>query len=286
MKPSKNKSLAIARRAKKDEFYTQLSDIENELQHYKIYFKGKRVLCNCDDPKYSKFYDYFNTNFYALGLKELITSYKDTQGNGDFRSKEAIALLARSDVVVTNPPFSLFREYIAQLIEHDKKFVIVGPLTAVHYRDIFQLFKHNLIWLGYGFRAGNAYFKVPNSTKQYTGGVYNNDTGLVKFRNACWFTNINIKKRHADLRLSESYYENKTDYPKYDNYQAINVDKIKLIPKDYEGVMGVPDTFLQHYNPAQFELIGNLGNGKVAGTAKYSRMLIRRNTTQPQTYLL
>ena len=197
---------------------------------------------------------------------------------GDFRSDESIALLKQSDVVVTNPPFSLFRQYVKQLIEYKKKFVIIGPLNSVHYKDIFPLFRDNLIWLGHGFSGGNAFFGVPPNTKQFANGVYDEETGLVKFRNACWFTNINIKKRHDTLPLSKRYRGNKDAYPKYDNYEAINVDKVVLIPKDYAGVMGVPDSFLQQYNPDQFELIDNLGNGRVRGVAKYSRMLIRNKT--------
>ena len=196
---------------------------------------------------------------------------------GDFRSSEAIALLQQADVVVTNPPFSLFREYVAQLVKYEKKFVIIGPSNALHYRDIFKLIMANQLWLGYGFSGGNAFFGVRNS-EGFAKGVYDAKTGLVKFRNVVWFTNLDIDKRHDDLMLTRKY--NESDYPKYDNYDAINVDKVKLIPRDYAGVMGVPDTFVAYYNPDQFELLANLGTGKVKGKTKYSRMLIRNKRPQ------
>lgn len=291
---SLNKTLNKASKSKNDDFYTQLNDIENELKHYKKYFKNKVVFCNCDDPRVSNFFHYFSYNFEQLGLKKLITTcYKNQQmnlfsenkaekaifleytgdknqnfipdpkeigikhlkGDGDFRSKECIELLKQSDIVVTNPPFSLFREYVAQLVEYNKKFIIIGSLGAVSYKEIFKLVKENKLWLGYGFRGGNAYFKTIH-TKEFANGVYNKETGLVKFRNVTWFTNLEIEKRHEDLILYKKYYGNEHEYPKYDNYNAINIDKTKDIPVDYKGIMGVPISFLDKYNPEQFEIIG------------------------------
>jgi hypothetical protein len=287
-----NKNLHQAKKGKKDEFYTQLSDIENELKHYKAHFKGKVVYCNCDDPRISNFFHYFSYNFEDLGLKKLITTcyknqsmdlfsqnnseqaiyleyegdkngnrvpdvdeigVKHLKGDGDFRSAESIELLKQADIVVTNPPFSLFREYMAQLIQYNKKFVIIGAFNAITYKEIFPLIKNNQLWLGYGFKAGNAYFKTPHF-KEFAKGVYNAETGIVKFRNVTWYTNLDIAKRHEDLILYKTY--SPEEYPKYDNYDAINVNKTKEIPIDYTGVMGVPITFLDKYNPKQFEILG------------------------------
>jgi len=295
---SSNKNLHKASKAKIDEFYTQLPDIERELKHYKKHFKDKVVYCNCDDPRISNFFHYFSYNFDKLGLKKLITTcYKNQsldlfsqndseraiyleydgykngnfepdpeeigithlQGDGDFRSKESIELLKQADIVVTNPPFSLFREYVAQLIEYDKKFVIIGSFNAITYKEIFKLIQEDKLWLGYGFKGGNAYFKTPHS-KEFAKGVYNEETGLVKFRNVTWYTNMDIAKREEELILYNSYDPEK--YPKYDNYDAINVDKTKDIPMDYYGNMGVPITFLDKHNPNQFEIIGQ-GQGNL-----------------------
>ena len=289
---SKNDNLHKAKDAKKDEFYTQLSDIERELKHYRNHFKDKVVYCNCDDPRVSNFFHYFSYNFEKLGLKKLITTcYKnqnmdlfsqnnseraiyleysgDRNGNnvpdpneigikhlsedGDFRSKESIKLLKQADIVVTNPPFSLFREYVSQLIEYNKEFVIIGSLNAITYKEIFKLIKEDKFWLGYGFNNGNAYFKIPDK-REFASGVYDEQTGLVKFRNCTWYTNLDIEKRHEDLILYKLY--NPEEHPKYDNYDAINIDKTKEIPMDYAGAMGVPITFLDKYNPDQFELLG------------------------------
>jgi len=289
---SKNSNLQQARNTKQDEFYTQLPDIERELRHYKKHFKDKVVYCNCDDPRISNFFHYFSFNFEKLGLKKLITTcYKNNQidlfsqnnseraiyleyegdkngnnvpdleeigiteleGDGDFRSAESIELLKQADIVVTNPPFSLFRDYVAQLIEHDKQFIIIGSQNAATYKEIFDLIKDNKIWLGHGFNAGNAYFETPHA-KEFAKGVYNEETGLVKFRNVAWFTNLDISKRHEELILYKSY--DAANYPKYDNYDAIEVSKVKEIPADYDGAMGVPITFLNVYNPGQFEILG------------------------------
>lgn len=292
MSSNANKNLHQAKNAKKDEFYTQLTDIENELKHYRHHFKDKVVYCNCDDPRMSNFFHYFSYNFEDLGLKKLITTCYQNQnrdlfsqhdceraiyleyqgdtnqnrtpdvdeigvqylkGDGDFRSEESIELLKQADIVVTNPPFSLFREYVAQLIEYNKKFVIIGAYNAITYKEIFPLIKENKMWLGYGFRSGNAYFKTPYY-KEFAKGVYNEETGLVKFRNVTWYTNLDIAKRHEDLILYKAYTPE--EYPKYDNYDAINVNKTKEIPMDYTGAMGVPITFLDKYNPEQFEILG------------------------------
>lgn len=289
---TKNKSLHRAKHSKKDEFYTQLADIERELKHYKKHFKNKTVYCNCDDPRVSNFFHYFSYNFEKLGLKKLITTcYKNQdldlfsqndsaqavyleyegdkngnnvpdieeigirnlEGDGDFRNDESIDLLNKSDIVVTNPPFSLFREYVSNLMEHDKKFIIIGSLNAITYKEIFKLIKEDKIWLGYGFKAGNAYFETPHP-KEFAKGVYDENTGLVKFRNVTWFTNLDMSKRHESLILYKTY--DPEEYPKYDNYNAIEVSKTKDIPVDYNGAMGVPISFLDKYNPEQFEILG------------------------------
>jgi hypothetical protein len=289
---SKNDNLHKAKDAKKDEFYTQLSDIERELRHYKNHFKDKVVYCNCDDPRVSNFFHYFSYNFEKLGLKKLIaTCYKNQdmdlfsenkseraiyleytgnrdknnnvpdpneigikhlKGDGDFRHKETIELLKQADIVVTNPPFSLFREYVAQLVEYDKKFVIVGHQNAISYREIFRLIKENKLWLGYGFNGGAAHFINKHYEDYAKAGDHKE--GMIRVSGVHWFTNLDISKRHEDLILYKPY--NSEEYPKYENYDAINVNKTKDIPVDYAGVMGVPITFLDKYNPDQFEIIG------------------------------
>ena len=219
------------------------------MKHYKKHFKNKIVFCNCDDPEWSNFWKNFHLNFEYLGLKKLITTHYDAseptymmeyeggndadtsvgkitplKQNGDFRSPECIELLKSADIVVTNPPFSLFREYIGQLMEYKKKFVIIGNMNAITYKEIFPLIQNNQLWLGNGFKAGNAYFKIPDSAvSSYAKGVYDETTGLVKFRNCTWFTNLDIAKRHEPIDLVEKYSADK--YPKYDNYDGINVDK-------------------------------------------------------------
>lgn len=282
---AKNQSLLRASIEKNDEFYTRIEDINNELHHYEKHFKDKTIFCNCDDPTFSNFFKYFQLNFYRLGLKKLIcthykyegTSYKleierditkegqigfipkETQSplkeNGDFRNEECIKLLEEADIVVTNPPFSLFREYVSQLIEYNKKFIIIGSINACNNKEFFPLIKDNKIWIGYGFQKGNAYFKVPeDAINNYAKGVYDEKTGLVHFRNVTWYTNIDIEKRHEKVLLWKQY--KKENYPKYYNLDGIDVDKIQNIPCDYYGYMGVPITFLECYNPEQFELIG------------------------------
>jgi hypothetical protein len=295
---SNNKNLHAAKKAKKDEFYTQLSDIERELKHYKHHFKGKVVYCNCDDPRISNFFHYFSYNFEKLGLKKLITTcYKNQnidlfsqndneraiyleytgdknqnkspdiseitvnhlKGDGDFRSKECIELLKQVDIVVTNPPFSLFREYVAQLIDFNKKFLIVGHQNAIKYKEIFPLIRDNKIWLGYGFKGGAAHF-LNNHYENYATATDKKE-GMIRVSGVHWFTNLEIDKRHEDLILYKTY--NPTEYPTYENFDAINVDVTKNIPCDFDGYMGVPITFMDKYNPDQFEIIGvgiaNLG---------------------------
>lgn len=286
-----NRNLQSAKTGKKDEFYTQLSDIEKELKNYKHHFKNKVVLCNCDDPRVSNFFHYFSYNFEKLGLKKLITTcYKSNhsdlfssndseqaiyleytgdkngdnvpnpeeigiinfKGDGDFRSRECIELLKQADIVVTNPPFSLFREYVSQLIEHEKKFVIVGHQNAISYKEIFKHIKENNLWLGYGFQGGAAHFINKHYVDYAASG--NHKEGMIRVSGVHWFTNLDISKRHEDLILYKRY--NSQEYPTYENFAAINVDKTKDIPMDYEGLMGVPITFLDKYNPDQFEIIG------------------------------
>lgn len=349
-----NKNLNAAKLAKKDEFYTQLSDIERELQHYRQHFKGKTVLCNCDAPYESNFFKYFALCFNQLGLKKLIctcyngspvqgnelllhfegfddepkklaykveiTEVKDLNGDGavdlsdvryllqndknvlslletgDFRSRECIELLKEADIVVTNPPFSLFREYFNQLIQYDKKFLIIGKQGNAIYKDIFPLIVGNKVWLGYGFKGSAAHFYSP-----YEDIATANDhrVGMIRVSGVHWFTNLEIPKRSEEIDLVCHY--SPEEYPQYDNYNAINVNKTQDIPCDYSGLMGVPITFLDKYCPAQFEIIwqasGNTrastpneileeigykphpedrgGCGVVNGKRLYSRILIR-----------
>ncbi len=288
---ARNTSLHAANRAKQDEFYTQLPDIEKELKHYRNHFRGKTVYCNCDDPTISNFFRYFKLNFEKLGLKKLITTcYKNLQigifsqhdmevaagleyvGNGteptvfqleqagDFRSSECIELLKQADIVVTNPPFSLFREYIVQLDKYGKKFVVIGNKNAITYKEIFPLIKEGKLWIGHTSMSQDLLFDVPEDyarvlveTKR-EGSAYKIVDGIVKGRSeSVWFTNLDHKKRHEDLILYKQYSPD--EYPKYDNYDAINVGKTADIPVDYAGEMGVPITFLDKHNPDQFEIV-------------------------------
>jgi hypothetical protein len=288
-----NKNLHSAKSSKKDEFYTQLSDIENELRHYKHHFKDKVVLCNCDDPRISNFFHYLSYNFEKLGLKKLITTcYKNQnadlfsdnscesavyleytgdkngdnvpnpeeigirplKGDGDFRSAECIELLKMADIVVTNPPFSLFREYVQQLVEYDKKFLIIGHQNAITYKDVFPLIKDNKLWLGYGFNRNMAHFAAPHYEDTATDADHR--VGMIRVSGVVWYTNLDHNKRHEEMILVQRYHGNETAYPGYDNYDAIEVSKTQNIPIDYSGVMGVPITFLTKYNPEQFEIVG------------------------------
>ena len=313
-----NKNLTDAKKAKNDEFYTQLHDIEKEVKHYKKHFKGKVVLCNCDDPRVSNFFHFFSYNFEKLGLKKLIaTCYKNQnadlfsqndseqaiyleydgdkngdnipnpeeigiqtlKGDGDFRSRECIELLKQADIVVTNPPFSLFREYVAQLVEYDKKFLIVGTWNAISYKEIFKLVKDNKLWIGINSNRNFSGFIVPKHYSMHGTEARVDENGdiIVSTNNTCWFTNIDNTKRHEELILYKTYFGNESDYPKYDNYDAINVDKTKDIPIDYEGPMGVPITFLDKYSPEQFEIIGNLGSYAPDGYSLSSAIFIDGN---------
>lgn len=344
MLKSLNLGLNKAAKAKKDEFYTQLVDIEKELKHYKDKFYGKIVYCNCDDPFESNFFKYFANNFNSLGLKKLITtSYVNSpiagadlplfkliglkqsdkgpfrieinevpdtnrdgakgindveyllqhepntafslQGNGDFRSKESIELLEEADIVVTNPPFSLFREYIAQLIDYKKNFLIIGNINAVSYKDCFKHIKENKMWLGPSIHSGDREFRVPDDYPLNAAGyrIDNNGKKYIRVKGIRWFTNLDHNERHKLMDLYKSYTPK--EYPKFDNYEAINVNVTAEIPKNYKGAMGVPITFLDKYNPEQFEIIGidryvddNPNYGRrfsVDGKEIYARILIK-----------
>ncbi len=329
-KAVKNNSLHSAKKEKNDEFYTQLSDIENELKHYKSHFKNKVVYCNCDDPRVSNFFHYFSYSFEHLGLKRLIaTCYKSQdkdlfsqndseeavyliydgdkdgnkipdddeievkplKGDGDFSSDECIELLKQADIVVTNPPFSLFRDYVAQLIEHEKKFIIVGNQNAITYKDIFSLIRDNKIWLG--TKSGDMKFVVPDHYEMRSTRSWRDEEGTNwrSLGNTCWFTNLDHPKRHEEIILWKSY--DPDYYPHYDHYDAINVGKVAEIPVDFDGAMGVPITFLNKYNPEQFEILDSNDfrvnesvpfkdhglikdkDGTIDGKATYVRILIR-----------
>ena len=305
-----NANLTNAKKAKNDEFYTQLTDIEKEMRHYKDFFKGKVVYCNCDDARESNFFKYFSLNFEHLGLKKLIsTGFKadgkgvvliyegdkngnrkvdneeivvnELQGNGDFRSAECIEFLKEADVVVTNPPFSLFREYVAQLMEYGKKFLIIGNQNAITYKEIFPYIKNNELWLGLSMNGSNRWFQAPDDyeVKENAAGYKVIDGKKYYFVNGVtWFTNIPHNKRNEELDLYRKY--DADAYPKYDNYDAIEVSKVADIPMDYKGVMGVPITFLYKYNPSQFEIIGITENADylkslyINGCQKYDRPYI------------
>lgn len=349
-----NGTLAAAKRAKNDEFYTQLADIEKELRHYKRHFKGKTVLCNCDDPFESKFFEYFAKKFNSLGLKKLIatcyatspiagrrlsisdvdpgaepgTPYKAVvtkvydktgdgyvdmfdvrelfasgenslerlEGDGSFDSPECLELMDEADIVVTNPPFSRFRDYVAALMGHGKKFLIIGSQNAITYKEIFPLLKENRVWLGY--HAGDMAFTVPDYYEPRETRYWQDETGQ-KWRsmgNICWFTNLDHRKRHEQLDLYKRYSPDV--YPAYDNYDAIEVGRVAGIPCDYYGVMGVPITFMDKYSPEQFEIVGMMSGAKgdclangndgrpkfyVNGKSVYARILIRnRNPEKPR----
>lgn len=319
-----NKLLHKAKKSKSDEFYTQLVDIENELEHYKSHFKNKIVYCNCDDPRISNFFKYFVKNFKEFELKKIITAcyreqendlfnlvenekgfffeyaeefYKDNneksinithfKGDGDFRSKESIELLKQADIVVTNPPFSLFREYVAQLVKYEKKFLIIGNINAITYKEIFKLIKSNKVWLGINLGRGISGFIVPEHYELYGTEVRIDENGnrIISPNNNLWLTNLDNFKRHEDIKLTKKYYGNEEKYPKYDNYNGINVNKTKDIPLDYEGYMGVPITFLHKFNPEQFEIIKfRKGDDdkdlSVNGKCPYFRIIIKNKRLQ------
>jgi hypothetical protein len=310
-----NKSMYRARKAKNDEFYTRLEDIENELHHYRDCFKGKVVYCNCDDPRVSNFFHYFSYKFEDLGLKKLIATcyshgdiedfgHEDDEsavcivyegdkngnlipdreeieviplkGNGDFRSPECIEFLKEADIVVTNPPFSLFREFVDLMMEYDKKFLIIGNNNAITYKEIFKYIKENRLWLGYSANK-IIQFVLPDHYEKWD-HIDEQGRKVGKVQSITWFTNLPVKKRNEKLILVRKY--NEKDYPKYDNYDAINVDKVIDIPMDYYGVMGVPITFLDKHCPEQFEIVGYHNGGwkdfTVNGKHKYDRIHIRR----------
>jgi len=307
-----NKLLQQAKRQKNDEFYTQLCDIESELQYYKGQFKDKTVYCNCDDPQTSNFYRYFVSHFKELGLRRLIAScYKGQcsdlfsasedehgfyvehtekgesapvyfHGSGDFRSRESVELLKQADVVVTNPPFSLFREFVAQLVRYGKQFLIIGNINAITYKEIFNLIKDNKAWLGVNLGRGISGFIVPEDYELYgtEARIDSDGNRIVSPNNCLWLTNLDNTARHESIVLTKKYAGNETNYPKYDNYDGINVNKTQDIPQDYAGYMGVPITFLHKFNPEQFEIVKfRKGDDdkdlSVNGKCPYFRILIR-----------
>lgn len=276
-----NADLHKAKDAKNDEFYTQLTDVAKELMHYKVHFKDKIVLCNCDDPTLSAFWEYFHLNFAELGLNKLISTHYDRvnatykmeytggndndieagvkislEGNGDFRNQECLDLLDECDIVVTNPPFSLFREYVAVLMEHEKKFLILGNMNALTYKEIFPLIRDNQLWYGVSIHSGDRKFYVPDDypLKASGCGIDENGRRFIRVKGVRWYTNLDCGARHEKLVLCKNYIPE--EYPKYDNYDAINVNKYSEIPCDCDGVMGVPITFIDYYCPEQFEIIG------------------------------
>ena len=313
--------LTKAKNNKKDEFHTQLKDIESELKHYKNHFNDKVVYCNCDDPQISNFFNYFSCNFENLKLKKIIAAcYKNQEkdlfndsktengfyieytgdrreitipnadeigivkfeGDGDFRGTESIEHLKKSDIIVTNPPFSLFRKYVEQLIKYDKKFLIIGNINAITYKEIFKLIKENKVWLGVNMGRGISGFIVPEHYELYGTEAHIDSSGnrIVSPNNCLWLTNLDTLKRHEDIVLTKTYYGNESEYPKYDNYDGINVNKTKDIPMDYNGFMGVPITFLHKFNPEQFELIKfRKGDDEkdlsINGKCPYFRILIK-----------
>ena len=312
MKNKSNTNLHKARTEKNDEFYTQLSDIEKELGNYREHLKNKVIFCNCDDPEESHFWKYFAENFEYLGLKKLISTHYEKQKpsykleivkdvnrdgkinkldtiktklkqNGDFRSEECIEILNSADVIVTNPPFSLFREYIAQLMEYKKKFIIIGSINAIHYKETFKLIKANKVWLG--CNNGTKAYRVPDNYERGLCFIGADGNKYAQMGNTIWFTNLDYKKRYEDLILYKKYFGHEKEYPKYDNYDAINVDKVKDIPVDYDGDMGVPTTFLDKYNPNQFEILGLASPSRwidyecltlIEGRKLYDRIFIKK----------
>lgn len=311
---AKNSNLTAAKKAKNDEFYTQLTDIEKELVHYHGQLRDKIIFCNCDDPEWSNFWRYFDLNFDFIGIKALIATHYDPEKptykleirrdpvtgaklppvrtdlkqNGDFRSSECVELLKSCDVVITNPPFSLFREYVAQLMQYEKKFIIIGNMNAITYKEIFPLIKGDRLWYGPSISSGDREFGVPDSYPLQAAGFRVDEQGkkYIRVKGVRWYTNLDHAKRHEPLTLFRRYADDPGRYPKYDNYDAINVDKTADIPEDYDGVMGVPITFLDKYCPEQFEILGDsrFHDGQdfsddinyVNGKLMYRRILVRR----------
>lgn len=304
MHKGKNENLNKAKAAKNDEFYTRLEDIEKELEHYTEHFKGKVVYCNCDDARESNFFKYFSTNFQKLGLKKLITSGLKIDctedgtdgtgvvaiqkgddidiydGNGDFRSEECIEFLKEADIVVTNPPFSCFRQYVAQLMQYGKKFLIIGNMNAITYKEIFPLIKENKVWMGATcFNGGATHFIAPSELydaekmSNPKNVYFENGKFMWRVNGVRWFTNLEHKKRNEELILYKHY--SPTEYPKYDNTDAIEVSKVAEIPMDYGGVCGVPISFLDKYCPNQFRIVG-LDRPSINGKIMYRRILIQK----------
>ena len=304
--------LDSAKQNKNDEFYTQLSDIERELQYYRDNFHGKSVLCNCDNPRVSNFFRYFVREFRSLGLKKVVATCCGTIGadlftrfepgvcceytgvgntydirnlksDGDFRSEECVKFLREADIVVTNPPFSLFREFVSMLVRHDKKFLVIGNINAITYKEIFGLIKSNRAWMGVNMGRGISGFIVPEYYELYGLETKVNERGerIVSPNNCMWLTNLDIAKRHESIPLVRIYHGgNEGEYPHYDNCDAINVDRTQDIPCDYSGLMGVPITFLHKFNPDQFEIVrfrkGDDGKDlTIGGKPTYFRILIR-----------
>lgn len=305
-----------AKRGKNDEFYTQMVDIERELVHYKESLRGKTIFCNCDDPTSSNFFRYFTREFHSIGLRRVIaaccvnpnadlfttfrpgyyyeytgkgkaTPTKDEvayfNGDGDFRSAESVALLEKSDVVITNPPFSLFREFVSLLVKHDKKFLIIGNINAITYKEIFGLIKANEVWMGINMGRGISGFIVPEHYALYGQETRITDFGerIVSPNNCMWLTNIDLAKRHEPIPLTKQYVGHEEDYPRFDNCDAINVNRTQDIPSDYHGLMGVPITFLHKFNPEQFKIIkfrkgDDERDLRINGTPTYFRVLIKR----------
>lgn len=319
---STNGQLHQSKRAKSDEFYTQYCDIERELQHYPHCFRDKVVYCNCDDPRISNFFRYFADHFQRLGLKRLIAScYKEPQtdlfsdgasekgfyceyegsqetmkvtqfkGDGDFRSSECVELLRQSDIVVTNPPFSLFRQFVSQIVRYDKQFLIIGNINAITYKEIFDLIQRDKAWLGVNLGRGISGFIVPDNYELYgTETCVNGQNHRIVATNGClWLTNLDYGRRSEELKLTKNYVGNEDKYPKYDNCNGVNVSRTQDIPKDYSGLMGVPITFLHKYNPTQFEIVkfrkGDDGKDlRVNGKCPYFRILIRNKNRKTDAF--
>ncbi len=314
-----NQLLQKAKKSKSDEFFTQLCDIERELQYYQKCFERQTVYCNCDNPYTSNFFRFFVKNFHVLGLKKVIAScyvpdsndlfrqekpqkgfyceyngkgsmdeieVKQFRGDGDFRGKESVALLKQADIVVTNPPFSLFREFVAQLVQYDKRFLIIGNVNAITYKEIFELIQRDKAWLGVNLGRGISGFIVPEHYELYGTEVKVNEYGqnIIATNGCLWLTNLENALRHEDIDLKKTYKDNEDQYPSYDNCAGINVNKTQDIPKDYQGLMGVPITFLHKYNPSQFEIVrfrkGDDGKDlRINGKCPYFRILIRNRKT-------
>ena len=321
-----NRLLQKAKKSKSDEFYTQLCDIQSELCFYKTHFKDKVVFCNCDDPRTSNFFKYFSSNFSELGIERLLAACYQEQsedlfgendqargffsectradrvngklnspeillfkGDGDFRSSESVELLMQADIIITNPPFSLFRKYVEQLVKYKKKFLIIGNVNAITYKEIFKLIKENRAWLGINLGRGVSGFIVPDHYELYGTEARIDEFGnrVVSPNNCLWLTNLDINKRHEDIFLTKKYVGNELEYPKHDNYDGINVNRTGDIPLDYKGVMCVPITFLHKFNPDQFELIKfRKGDDdkdlSVDGKCPFFRILIKNKRVQTQ----